>query len=187
MNTEWQAKELAEEVHEGYADVDYGDVWSLDERLADIISKHLLAFLKAEKGPNGGCPRIIVNEVGEEKAHESWLQMIRKMIYAFDEYQSVPDKFNIEPDKEDRIRESMLYLDDCLDNWNEMLDKEMTKDMHLVYPFHTFFTDMDFSIYDLLWVRDFNIEITTESDYDSYPEGDNKYDDIDWNKFDYYE
>lgn len=40
---------------------------------------------------------------------------------------------------------------------------------------------------DLLWVRDFNIEITTASDYDSYPEGDNKYDDIDWNKFDYYE
>ena len=113
--------------------------------------------------------------------------MIRKMIYAFDEYQSVPDKFNIEPDKEDRIRESMLYLDDCLDNWNEMLDKEMTKDMHLVYPFHTLFTDMDFSIYDLLRVRNFNIEITTESDYDSYPEGDNKYDDIDWNKFDYYE
>lgn len=44
MNTEWQAKELAEEVHEGYADADYGDVWSLDERLADIISKHLHAF-----------------------------------------------------------------------------------------------------------------------------------------------
>lgn len=79
----------------------------------------------------------------------------------------------------------MLYLDDCLDNWNEMLDKEMTKDMHLVYPFHTLFTDMDFSIYDLLWVRDFNIEITTESDYDSYPEGENKYDDIDWNKYDF--
>lgn len=81
----------------------------------------------------------------------------------------------------------MLYLDDCLDNWNEMLDKEMTKDMHLVYPFHTLFTDMDFSIYDLLWVRDFNIEITTESDYDSYPEGENKYDDIDWNKGDYFD
>lgn len=75
----------------------------------------------------------------------------------------------------------MLYLDDSLDNWNEMLDKEMTKDMHLIYPFHALFTDMDFSIYDLLWVRDFNIAITTESDYNSYPDDEYKYDDIDFN------
>ena len=108
----WQSKTLAEKAHEGYADVDYGDVWSLDERLAGIISRHLHAFLKAEKGPNGGCPEIIVNQVGERKAHESWLQMIRKMIYAFDEYQSMPDKFNIEPEKDARIKEGMqLFID----------------------------------------------------------------------------
>ena len=59
----------------------------------------------------------------------------------------------------------------------------MTKDIHQVYPFHALFTDMDFSIYDLLWVRDFNIEITTESDYGSYPEGENKYDVIDGKKY----
>ena len=75
----------------------------------------------------------------------------------------------------------MLYLDDSLDNWNEMLDKEMTKDMHLVFPFHDLFTNMDFSIYDLLWVRDFNIVITTESNYGSYPGDEDKYDDIDFN------
>ena len=108
----WQSKTLVEKAHEGYADVEYGDVWSLDERLAGIISKHLHAFLKAEKGPNGGCPGIIVNQVGEGKAHKSWLQMIRKMIYAFDEYQSVPDKFNIEPEKDARIKEGMqLFID----------------------------------------------------------------------------
>ena len=112
MKTKWQAKTWSEKTHEGYSDVDYDDVWSLDERLADIISKHLHGFLKAEKGPNGGCPVIIVNQVGEGKAHESWLQMIRKMIYAFDEYQSVPDKFNIEPEKDVRIKEGMqLFID----------------------------------------------------------------------------
>ena len=95
--------------------------------------------------------------------------------------------FSISNNEKPESINQMLYLDDCLDNWNEMLDKEMTKDMHLVYPFHTLFTDMDFSIYDLLWVRDFNIEITTESDYDSYPEGENKYDDIDWNKGYYFD
>ena len=112
MNTKWQAKTWSKKAHEGYADVDCGDVWSLDERLADIISKHLHGFLKAEKGPNGGCPGIIVNQFGEEKAYEAWLQMIRKMIYAFDEYQSVPDKYNIEPEKETRIKEGMrLFID----------------------------------------------------------------------------
>ena len=95
--------------------------------------------------------------------------------------------FSISNNEKPESINQMLYLDDCLDNWNEMLDKEMTKDMHLVYPFHILYTDMDFSIYDLLWVRDFNIEITTESDYDSYPEGENKYDDIDWNKGDYFD
>lgn len=81
----------------------------------------------------------------------------------------------------------MLYLDDCLDNWNEMLDKELTKDMHLVHPFHYLFTDMDFSIYDLLWVRDFNIEITTGSNYDTYPSKDEAYDDLDWKECDYFD
>ena len=55
----------------------------------------------------------------------------------------------------------MLYLQDSLDNWNELLDKDMTKDMQLIHPFKALFVDMNFSIYDLLWVREFNIEITT--------------------------
>ena len=56
----------------------------------------------------------------------------------------------------------MLYLDDELDNWNEGLDREMTKDLHLIYPFHDLFEHMEFSIFDLLWVRDFNIELNVE-------------------------
>ena len=53
----------------------------------------------------------------------------------------------------------LLYLNEELDNWNEGLDREMTKDMHLTYAFHNLFSHLDFSIFDLLWVRDFNIEI----------------------------
>ena len=56
----------------------------------------------------------------------------------------------------------MLYMDDELDNWNEGLDREMTKDLHLIYPFHNLFEHMEFSIFDLLWVRDFNIELNVE-------------------------
>ena len=78
----------------------------------------------------------------------------------------------------------LLYLDEKIDNWNDELDQEMTKDMHLIHPFHNLYSHMDFSIFDLLWVRDFNIELSLESDYSTYPE-DYPGDDLDWSKYDF--
>ena len=78
----------------------------------------------------------------------------------------------------------LLYLNEDLDNWNEGLDRDMTKDMHLTYAFHNLFSHLDFSIYDLLWVRDFNIEIHVEYDYHTY-ENEEYGDDLDWEKCDY--
>ena len=79
-----------------------------------------------------------------------------------------------------------LYLNEELDNWNEGLDREMTEDMHLTYAFHNLFSHLDFSIFDLLWVRDFNIELHVEYDYHTYKN--NEYgDDLDWEKCDYFE
>ena len=80
----------------------------------------------------------------------------------------------------------LLYLNEELDNWNEGLDREMTKDMHLTYAFHNLFSHLDFSIYDLLWVRDFNIEIHVEYDYHTY-ENEEYGDDLDWGRCDYYD
>jgi len=48
---------------------------------------------------------------------------------------------------------------------NLRLDRELTKDMHLVYPFHNLFEHMEFSIFDLLRVRDFNIEVEVDMDF----------------------
>ena len=80
----------------------------------------------------------------------------------------------------------LLYLDEKIDNWNDELDQEMTKAMHLIHPFHNLYSHMDFSIFDLLWVRDFNIEISLESDYNTYPK-DTKDDDLDWSNYDFYD
>ena len=57
-------------------------------------------------------------------------------------------------------------------------DREMTKDMHLTRVFHNIYEHMEFSIFDLLWVRDFNIEVSVEVDSSSYPAG-YEYEDID--------
>lgn len=53
----------------------------------------------------------------------------------------------------------MLYRGK-LDSQNEYLNKELTDDMHLVYPFHFLYELTSFSIFDLLWVRRFDTEIT---------------------------
>lgn len=79
-----------------------------------------------------------------------------------------------------------LYLNEELDNWNEGLDREMTADMHLTYAFHNLFSHLDFSIYDLLWVRDFNIELHVEYDYHTY-KNDEYGDDLDWKECDYFD
>ncbi|SDQ10566.1 hypothetical protein SAMN04487826_0524 [Prevotella sp. khp1] len=78
----------------------------------------------------------------------------------------------------------LLYLDEKIDNWNDELDQEMTKDMHLIHPFHNLYSHLDFSIFDLLWVRDFNIELSLESNFSTYPE-DYPNDDLDWSRYDF--
>ena len=87
-----------------------------------------------------------------------------------------------EPEKIQSVNE-MLYLGETQDNWDEGLDRNFTKDMNLIYPFHNLYDHMEFSIFDLLWVRNFNMELSVEASYDSY-NGDYG-DDLDWEKCDY--
>ncbi len=103
-------------------------------------------------------------------------------------YQDGVELFGLEhmEGREDCIpsENQMLYLEEKMDNWNDELDQEMTKDMHLIHPFHNLYSHLDFSIFDLLWVRDFNVSINIESDYNTYPD-DYSGDDLDWGKCDY--
>ncbi len=58
----------------------------------------------------------------------------------------------------------VLWLGEKTKNWNLGLDRTLSADMSLVYAFHNLWDHTAFSIYDLLWVRDFNIEIKIEYD-----------------------
>ncbi len=51
---------------------------------------------------------------------------------------------------------------DCTTNWNEMLDPELTKDLHLIAPFHHLFDHTNFALTDFIFVREFRTEITME-------------------------
>ena len=85
-------------------------------------------------------------------------------------------------DSENRV----LYLDESLDNWNEGLDRNMTDDMHLVYSFHELYNHMAFSIFDLLWVRDFCIDLRCEIDYNTSSQGIYG-ENLDWKAIDYFD
>lgn len=117
----WKDKHQRNVAHGGYAEVSYEDVWSLDTRLARIISVHLRAFLKAQKGPNAGCPGKLAEGCDIKVAHKKWLAIIRKMLYAFEEYQwctGGSDFTNLPEEKQAKIKEGMqLFIDYYMDLW----------------------------------------------------------------------
>ena len=55
--------------------------------------------------------------------------------------------------------ESFIGMDCPPPNWNEGLDQELTKDLHLINQFHTLFQHTNFSLTDILYVRKFKTEI----------------------------
>lgn len=109
----------------GYGSVSYEDCWSLNTKLAGIIAEHLHAFLNAEKYSTGaGFSSGILQKCGgdEKMAMKMWIDIIRKMFYAFENYRLYvyPHENNrtgVIVDKE-RIKEGMqLFVEYFDDLW----------------------------------------------------------------------
>ena len=64
----WKEKVWKAKFHEGYADVLYEDVWSLDTRLARIIANHLRAFCKQRKGHMSVYQAVLLKSTEQTKA-----------------------------------------------------------------------------------------------------------------------
>ena len=58
--------------------------------------------------------------------------------------------------------EAFIGMDCPPPNWNEGLDQELTKDLHLIRQFHNLFDHMNFAITDFIYVRKFETEINIE-------------------------
>lgn len=60
--------------------------------------------------------------------------------------------------------DKFIWLGDTKEdlNWNEGLNEELTKDLHLISGFHQLFSHTDFALTDFIYCRDFNFEFTTE-------------------------
>ena len=66
------------------------------------------------------------------------------------------------PRDEGRTFDSFVGMDCPPPNWNEELDPELTKDLHLISQFHNLFLHMLFAITDFIYVRKFRTEINVE-------------------------
>lgn len=62
--------------------------------------------------------------------------------------------------------ESFIGMDCQPPNWNEGLDHELTKDLHLINAFHNLFDHTNFALTDFIFVRDFveTIDVIIEQD-----------------------
>ena len=66
------------------------------------------------------------------------------------------------PRDEDYTFDTFIGMDCPPPNWNEGLDPELTKDLHLINQFHTLFQHMNFALSDFIYVRKFKTEINIE-------------------------
>ena len=60
--------------------------------------------------------------------------------------------------------DSFIGMVDGITNWNEHFDPLLTKDLHLIEPFHSLFEDMNFALTDFIFVREFNWDFSITND-----------------------
>jgi len=63
------------------------------------------------------------------------------------------------PRDKDEAFDSITGMDCPPPNWNEGLDVDLTKDLHLINAFHNLFDHTNFALTDFIFVREFTIEI----------------------------
>lgn len=94
-------------IAESNGGIDYQDCWNMDLRLAEIIRTNLQAFLQAEEAGPQGYPGVLDFESGNDKGYSEWVKIIRKMIYAFDQYVITKWQIEKDPETQARIKEGM--------------------------------------------------------------------------------
>lgn len=115
-----------------------------------------------------GCEYPALHPVQTETAKQVWNALTQGGFCAlYDDGCAWPLRFSREYPPEHSGYETLekwIGMEDENDNWNEGLDREWSKDLHLIQPFHNLYDHCDFSLYDLIYVREFNLEVNVEFD-----------------------
>ena len=185
---DYSVKEIEREIIQEYNntrcyDSDYGVLLSLRK---NIINKEMLAHQKEL------LPDIIAfNDALYEalhdmynRAHRIWDKMIENIDEGDGEEMELTAKCYLDynypklhpiqgedgasvltltfPRDEDESFDSFIGMDCPPPNWNEGLDPELTKDLHLISQFHKLFQHMNFALTDFIYVRKLKTEINIE-------------------------
>ena len=95
---------------ENISESDYQDCWNMDVRLAGIICDNLRMFLQGVKAGPHGYPGVFQDMYGSENGYKEWLNTIRKMIWAFDQYVVTKWQSEKDPETQERIEEGMQFF-----------------------------------------------------------------------------
>ena len=118
----------------------------------DCKNYYVCALLKLGDYPDNYPP---LHPVQTERRREIW-----EIMSEYDSYYVHCGINDLVVDVDDKERESLmyfLYLEE-VQNWNECLPRDWSKDMNLLYGFHNLYDHTWFSLYDFLFVREFTQE-----------------------------
>ena len=121
----------------------------------DWKNYNVWALLKLGDYPGNYPP---LHPVQTERRREIW-----EIMSVYDDYyvKCGINGGDLAVDVDDKERESLmyfLYLNEEVDNWNERLPRDWSKDMNLLHGFHNLYDHTWFSLYDFLFVREFTQE-----------------------------
>lgn len=163
---------------------------AIKEQMIEVRKRTIKLFESVSKSGLPGTMEVIgkcylgfnypkLHPIQDERAHKMW----KILNGSDDDYMPLYDdglgQFRISSSDDLSLGyepiNRMLYCGDEPYNCNEGLDREMTDDMMLTFQFHDLYDHMEFSIFDLLWVRDFEIELDIEmDDFHEYEGDDNE-------------
>lgn len=149
----------------------FRETWN---KVAELQSKYGYEDIEASIWFDTGFPQkhplAGVSSVGDKYSYQAlWEALTDREVHS--EYKcGIGNRVNTLHLADETFGE-FVGVDGATDNWNEGLDAELTKDLHLIMPFHNLFEHTGFAITDFLYVRDFRIEVEIEMDFSYRYEG----------------
>ena len=121
----------------------WGMIWRLQPNASSPMTIQNFTLCKVKNGKNSGAA---ICDSGWNPLYDDGVTLPT---------QTLPRDINEDFD-------TFIGMDCPPPNWNEGLDRELTKDLHLHSAFHNIFDHMNFAITDFIYVRKFETEINIE-------------------------
>ncbi len=129
-----------------------------------IASMHPNDYVRVDAKCYMACDYPKLHPVQTQRAKQMWKILSGVCGYYDPKYKDGVLGFEYRYDAKEKENDSenhLLYMKKEPYNWNEGLDEKLTQGMNLLYAFYNLYHHCKtFSLFDLLWVRNFKTDIT---------------------------